>query len=606
MVAQHSLAMSSRRLPDAPTSSRRASSHDHASFRIEPRPLHWQWIAGSLVLAILLSYGLILATRSRYIVVDDPLLTIIADGGYGNANIPYLMFINIILGWVLQGLHAVAPAIVWYPIIMTGIECVAFWYALMLVRRCTAHAWPIAVLVLLQCFASLSFTYTTVAAVAATAGLGGLSANALMRARWTRYIAPALLLWCGYLVRVPSFVIAVLIGLALLLFAWLNTDRGGKTALAVALVATMLAAGLSGLVNTNAYAANVHNENALIRQDDAHRMVDYTPVSYEQNQDAFKAMGWSQNDLDAYYQWVIADFDVYSVSNLGTLGSMNTFSNKYQLSPIKLAKAMANSACLRALAAVTFLTVLAIALSRTNFTGRERQGLLALCIGTALLTVAAVLMLYVRQRAVVNALMAVVLSGGLTLAFVVNCAVCRSPAPAVPGRDSARIAGNGRVGITISIIATLLACASLGLMAHANGALRSNSAASSRDAALTSWMDQHPNTLVATGSNMHYMQTKPIFEIRTPRHFLHMVKIGSWSIDGQRWYDQLEQWNVDPDHLILDMARKTDIVFIPDDEHELNTVVTFIEEHTGNSVTAQPVEQLDQSTVIYQLSMADK
>lgn len=103
------------------------------------------------------------------------------------------------------------------------------------------------------------------------------------------------------------------------------------------------------------------------------------------------------------------------------------------------------------------------------------------------------------------------------------------------------------------------------------------------DNALTTWMNAHPNTLVATGSGVRYRQSLPIFKIEVPDHFRQMVKIGSWSMDGQRWYDQLNQWNIDPDHLLLDIARKDNIVYVPDDDEQLRLVTTFIQEHTGGT-----------------------
>jgi hypothetical protein len=125
------------------------------------------------------------------------------------------------------------------------------------------------------------------------------------------------------------------------------------------------------------------------------------------------------------------------------------------------------------------------------------------------------------------------------------------------------------------------------------------------DDSLTSWMNRHPAVLVVTGAGMRYRQQGPIFSLRTPEHFQQMVKIGSWSIDGQRWYDQLSKWDVDPEHLVLQIAQKDNLVFIPDNPQQLNLVTAFIEEHTGKRVNTEQISTLDGMAVVYKLSLAD-
>ena len=575
--------------------------------RAQGRPAGWRWTLSFLLLSIALGYGVIFLGNVHYLVVDDPLLAIIAGGGYGESNAPYLMFLNILVGWVLQGLYAVLPAVPWYPVILIGMECLAFWYAYVLTRRFTNHVAPIIVLGIIQLAASLTFTYTTVAAVIAAVGLAGMAINTLGSSPWHAFVIPVILAWCGYLVRVPSFIVAMLVVIAFLLFAWLAGDRKGRMHLVAALIITALLAIGAGQINTQAYEANEHNAHALIRQDDAHRMVDYQPVDYDTHERQFERMGWSRNDLDAYYDWIIADFDVYSVANLGELGTMNTFTNKYELSPIHLARSMIDKRNLLAFASVLSITVLAI-LAALHIPDRRRRRLfLALIVTTFALACAGDLMLYVRQRAVINALMALLFPSLLVMTFITAITLSNhatsgndSIADTTQHTDSRHFLSRTAATLWQSGMSLVLVMAlSAGIITGPT--LRGTDPA--LDNALTTWMNAHPNTLVTTGSGVRYRQSLPIFKIEVPDHFRQIVKIGSWSMDGQRWYGQLNQWNIDPDHLLLDIARKDNIVYVPDDAEQLRLVATFIQEHTGGTVTATEIHQLPEGKAIYRLSL---
>lgn len=579
---------------------------DAVAYKTERGPLHISKrllarheVVFCWALSLVLGYGVIILGHVHYLVVDDPLLAIIAGNGYGNSNAPYLMFINIIIGWVLQALYYAAPFLPWYPIILVGLECLAFGYGYESLRSRTNNKLPICLLALIQVVTSLSFTYTTVGAVIAVIGACGISFNALSDTKWYRYIFPAVLLWLGCLVRTPSFIIAIIATLAIIIFAWCFSGKRQRIILSLTLALVITASGAANVIHSHAYAVNPHNANALIRQDDAHRMVDYQPVTYDDHKKEFESMRWSRNDLNAYYNWIFADFDVYSVTNIGKLGQMNTIPNKYEFSPTRIMRAGATmrNLCI-AVACATLMALTINRIRRFMSNVRRQWALLALCLATGLLIATCVLMLYVRQRAVVNALLAILLTGTITLTFVLSITYSLDDSAAI-GAKSPLI--RARI---LSIPLITLLCIALGSIVYMNQTTPPFAPSSeSSDRALTDWMEQHPDTLVVTGSGMRYKQLLPIFEIHTPKHFQQVVKIGSWSIDGQRWYDQLGQWNVDPDHLLLQLAQKDNLVFVPDNSQQLDIVTKFIEEHTGQTVNIRQLGSLNESATIYKLTL---
>ena len=541
-----------------------------------------------LAASVALSFGLMLVLRIHFMVVDDSLLAMIAAGAYGPGTSQYLLFPNITVGWLLSGLYSIAPFLPWYALLVVGLECLSFWMAGLMLCRARVSARWFAALALAEVLASCLVTYTVSAALATAVGVCCLARPPEHhRAAWV--VASAALALAGFLLRAPSMAVALLVAIPVVAS---TASREGRVRTAALLAVVLLACAAASALNGWAYAQSPRDMDSLTRQDDSHRMVDYAPVAWDAHAAELERIGWSKNDLEAYYSWTLADFDVYSVENLGKLGQMLPLAEKYQVSPLGLLKGIAKPRGALALMSVLALAVLASPLGSAGATWRRWTPLFVVLCFTA-----GYVALVVRQRVVGNAL----------AALLVPSIVCVCVAYAGGPHSSGGEATNPEPGHRRK--AVMGACALLYLLstvAFAASLMKAPGGGDSTlDRSVDSWMERHPNELVATGASFQFMRDRPVFELSVPERFLQTVKVGSWSIDGTRWYSQLERWGVDPRHLLLELAAKDNIVFLPDDDRQLGLVETFITEHTGRAVTADEVAELEGGGTLYRLRYSD-
>lgn len=561
----------------------------------DSRPRRTLAVPATLLLSVAIGYGAVLALRLHFMVVDDALLAQIAAGAYGEAAAPFLLFPNIILGWFLAGLYSVVPGAPWYAIVMVGLQCAAFWHLYVVVLGSGARPCCLVPLALAQLLSSVLLTYTVVAAVLTAAGAAGAAIRSRRPGGRRSLVASALLLFAGYLVRPPSFVVALAVCLPLMALPLFRS--GSRARLLIALAAALVACVPAAMVNGWAYSQNPHDADSLARQDDSRRMVDYAPVDYGAHTSELVAMGWSRNDLDCYYDWVFADFDVYSVGNLGRLGKIPTLAERYELDPLRVARGLVARPMLFAVLSILLCAAASALFGRYGLIGRTAFAeVLVVC----LMALTALAALVVRQRAVANAIAAVELP--FLMAFLSTLAAARAP-EGVSGNRAHTSPGWTRARVPV----LAAACLSLALACSAVFAARSvprpGAGDLSLDRAVDGWMAAHPRQLVATGSGFQFMRSVPAFEVSVPERFLQTVKVGSWSIDGRRWWYQLSKWGVDPRHLLLEMAERDDIVFMPDDSRQLKLVETFVREHSGRDVTSERVAGLPEGRALYRLTL---
>lgn len=541
----------------------------------------------ALLVSASLSFGFIYVFRIHFMVVDDPLLAMISAGAYGAGTSQFLLFPNILVGWFVSCLYSLAPVAPWYSLVVVGLECLSFWIAYLLLIRAGSPGWALAVLVLLEALSSCLVTYTVVAAVSSAVG-ACCAVNRPARRGGVWPIASAVLMIAGFLLRPPSMVVGLLVAAPVVVG---SAMRGGSIRVAALFAAVLVSCALASALNTWAYSQSPRDMDSLTRQDDAHRLVDYAPVDYSSHSSELGSMGWSENDLRSYYDWIFADFDVYSVENLEKLGKMLPFSERYQVSPLGVIRGVVNRKA--ALAIVSIFSLAVLCRPARHGAGRGLPFAIALCFLLGLVA------LVVRQRLVDNALAALFVSAPICICLVRDwdtTPCIRS----IPSGDSPRPLPAtscrrwGGAILALLFLFSAIAFTALTMKAPGGGI-------PALDRAVDRWMEENPDEFVVTGAGFQFMRDRPAFELSVPERFLQTVKVGSWSIDGTRWYSQLESWGVDPRHLLLELAAKDNLVFLPDDAEQLRLVETFISEHSGRNVAVDEVADFGGGRELYRL-----
>ena len=557
-------------------------------------------VATSGVLALLCSFGSLLLFRFSFLATDDVQIAMIAAGGYGTNGSQLLRFPNVLIGYLLKALYQFVPSMPWYSIVMVVGYAMAFWALHYVVLHSgKSRSLGLVLMCALEITGTSLFTYTLVAFVCAAAGMLLLCSAST----WNEYVAAFLLLSFGSLVRFPGFVVGVGIGAAILMVRLIQTPSRQRIITIGVLCAVLATFFACDAWNSHVYQQNTHDWNALTRQDNNHRAIDYEPVSYDTHQSEVDELGWSENDLDTYYQFIMTDFDTYSVENVGKLSAINSVTEKYELNPVKIVSSMVDEALFgwwdrsKPMFYIIYLALATLMImNRKSATRRD----LLLFFGTMALALGAIAALYVRQRTVIQA-SAPIFIAGLMYLVTIMCGVST-------GTSDRRFFNRQKLVQTTITIVTLLSMAIITCMF---GSLLFWAPATPRkdfNTDMSAWLDKHPDAFIVSGDPTWINAYAPVFEVSVPSHFDRGIYAETWSIDGQSWYDFLNRHNVDPEHLLLELAENDQVYYMPmswTTETKLHLVITFIEEHSGRSVNIEPVQTFDATHRLYKLHYTD-
>jgi hypothetical protein len=215
---------------------------------------------------------------------DDVGMRVLAESGS-----PFLMFINVIVGKLLTGLYALAPAVPWYDLLLGLSLCAAAGTLLFVWGRRELH-WTIAFAVFLLLPAFVRVHFTVVAMLCAAAGI----------ALWRRghpVAGGALFVWGSLLRFEASMIIAVEAALLLLLSRRRLAVSDGSPAprLRTAAVAFSISIAFFAVH----YAADREfRELNLLRA----RVGEYLPEE-RVTPAALARIGWSANDYALFVDW---------------------------------------------------------------------------------------------------------------------------------------------------------------------------------------------------------------------------------------------------------------------------------------------------------------
>jgi hypothetical protein len=279
---------------------------------------------------VLLPLGALTFFTPSYQTNDDIAMRLLAEGNFvpGDEPLPYLMFINVILGKILSLAYRVTTAVPWYDLVLGG-SAIAASAALVYIWTGTARKveliWAVlfAAYFLFPIFVSVQFSLSGMACAAAGIGLIARAAVTDLEARSQRLhllFGMALFFW-GSLIRFEGAVLIAIEGFALALpfvFGTVRTAEARPRLRRAVLVAgaALLLTGLGFAVNQLAYRQakgwkNFYEYNML-----RSRLGEYiTPerLTAEAADKLVKEVGWSSNDFLLFRNWFFTDPELFSL-----------------------------------------------------------------------------------------------------------------------------------------------------------------------------------------------------------------------------------------------------------------------------------------------------
>lgn len=274
----------------------------------------WPW---ALALA---TYALVwLLLGVRYEVNDDATLCNIAAGAYGEDS-QYLIYINVLIGWLLKPFYWLAPGVNWLYFLQAGADVAALAVLCrMLLEKCGRRQGTIlSALLLLLAGVDLfySFQYVKNSGLYLVVGLA-LMADHL--GRWDRGTAWGIF-WTvlGSMIRFQNFPAVGGMAAALLLWRFFRLDHAGKKRAVAAMLGMFCLVGLAKGVDVLAYRMD-DGWNAYTQYNAARTEVSDFRFQYVSSSQEMPNYGYSPNDYDTLNSWSFWDDNVFSTQALEEL-----------------------------------------------------------------------------------------------------------------------------------------------------------------------------------------------------------------------------------------------------------------------------------------------
>jgi hypothetical protein len=276
--------------------------------------------AGPVIAAVLLPLIAVTLFSPFYQTNDDVTMRLLAEGHFvpGGKPVPFLLFINVVIGKMLAIAYTLMPAVPWYDLVL-GASLTAAAAALVVVwtgsgqRRDVLWTVILAVFFLLPAFVSVQFSIVGLTCSAAGIALLVHAAVEPIPSRLHPILGAALFVW-GSLIRFEGAVLMAIEGTVLALPLLFAAPRRRALLLPVGAALVLMMALFAAdriAYNRSGGWSGFHAFDALRR-----RGVDY--LVPEQITPSVLARlraetGWSENDFLLFSGWYFTDPAVYSM-----------------------------------------------------------------------------------------------------------------------------------------------------------------------------------------------------------------------------------------------------------------------------------------------------
>jgi hypothetical protein len=277
-----------------------------------------------LLAIILVSAGIWLIFGTYYGTIDDPFMALIAKGYLMKTPDWHLFFIHPAIGFILVHLYETIPLVPWYALFMIFLNVLSISTVLYTIMRRSSDLYRIvlsAALILISgiyLIAWIQFTMvSTMACLAAVALMLGNAGQSTISK--TRLAAAIIFFLIGAAVRIQPVLLVIILAGPCACYLWFRGLLPGARRFTLAVLI-----GLALLAFTESKAYQLFPDWRDAKSYDIVRgILNGTEIMkrYEDNADAFKAIGWSKNDLEMFNEGLYEDANVYSKEKLSYLAT---------------------------------------------------------------------------------------------------------------------------------------------------------------------------------------------------------------------------------------------------------------------------------------------
>jgi hypothetical protein len=276
------------------------------------------WRAALLcVLAFFILY--LFVFRPGYQVDDDITMIQLVSGYFGGQPVPFMVFSNVILGFLLNILYRLPTDLNWEILLFFALNFLSVWCLVYILFSLPLNSvykfFGVWVVFLSDGLFLLNITFTTTAAFAVISGFVSILVAAYQGSRFPRrmFIFGGLLILAGSLIRIESFLLVLLLIFPSLLVAYRFFELK-KLIIGSGIAIFMVA--LFYLFNI-VYVKSSPQWDSFSTYNDVRSQLQDTPrVRLSNIKDSYTSVGWNFNDFRLFMNWFFPDQGLFSLSNL--------------------------------------------------------------------------------------------------------------------------------------------------------------------------------------------------------------------------------------------------------------------------------------------------
>jgi hypothetical protein len=293
-------------------------NHTSPASKNVPAFLLTPWLAG-LLCALVFFILYLIVFRPGYQVDDDITMIQLASGYLGGQPVPFMVFSNVVLGFLLNFLYRLPTHLNWEIWLFFTLNFLSVWCLVYIIfslpLKSTYKFFGVLVVFLSESLFLLNITFTTTATFAVISGFVSILAAAYKGFHFPRrmFVFGGLLILTGSLVRIESFLLVLLLIFPSSLVAYRFFHLKN---LIVGSGVAILVVALFYLFNLF-YVKSSPQWNSFSTYNDVRSQLQDTPrVRLSNIKDSYTSVGWNFNDFRLFMSWFFPDEKLFSLSNL--------------------------------------------------------------------------------------------------------------------------------------------------------------------------------------------------------------------------------------------------------------------------------------------------
>lgn len=506
-----------------------------------------------------------------YFAADDYLMNLIAQGAYGETADSYLVYNNVLLGYLLKFLYIFCSSVNWYPVLQLGTIVVMFSLINYISLKLSNRKYIVMSLVgAMELIVVYHLTFTIVAYLCMGSGFVYLwykinSCRPLVL--WKTTLLFAMILVWGGLWRKSTLLTAVLIFSPLLIYIIFMKNKA-ILIIMIGLLSVEIVYAAGRVVYQNDAIWETHDKYNVLRSE----ILDYPSINYENNKDKFEEIGFSNNDVECIYRWIMADKEVFSADRLRDMLDIQKLTERYNFNIIDILLQMFKLKYNYVFLIISVISMILV---------KEKRWMNALI---ACSTYAMVAGLFFRNRVVTRVLIPIYILGALALfawSFI-------------------RLNEWRRKRYADAVLAGAAVLASVLVIMNNNITKQEYGYNIERYKDIKSYVKQNPGMLFVGSSTVvnPLEYSTSIFEVGDDIPVKNIAKLGSWDLYSKRYYEQMEMFDVsDADRLLTSLAQDERLLYISGDKEETYVIREYVEEHVGKGYKFDVIETFSEANV---------